>query len=341
MPIENISAADEATLATAAEHLNRGGCVAMPTETVYGLAARIDRADAIAAVFQLKERPDFDPLIVHVSSLAAAKSLAREWPPLAEQLAKAFWPGPLTLVLPKAPHVDDRITSGLETVGLRWPRHPLAAALIDRTGGALAAPSANKFGRTSPTTAAHVADEFAAEIAAGAIVVLDGGACEIGLESTVCDINKNTILLLRPGGISQQQIRAVVGSTVTIEAAKTAAESAQSPGHLKHHYMPRKPLIVAWGRTLGEVTTAELLAAGVGDRSELVEISLPEDARMAARALYAELRRADAAPGKTALFLARPLAGADLWQAIDDRLRRAARFQLGEPPRADFESDER
>ena len=317
-------------------HLNRDGCVAIPTETVYGLAARYDSPKGISSIFRLKERPTFDPLIVHVASLDQVKLLTEDWNNTADLLAKNFWPGPLTLVLKKLPSINSMITSGLETVGIRMPRHRLTLELLTSVGP-LAAPSANRFGRTSPTSAEHVRQEFATAIAAGEILVLDGGECEVGVESTVCLVSENEVTLLRPGGVTIEQLRALFlespghGETIV----KTATNSHQSPGHLEHHYETEKPLIVSWLGPLQPEKTYAVEGKSIhGNR--ILALKLPTDPLLAARVLYATLREGDRTENFDALFFRRDVSktgsSGGLWSAIDDRLSRAARLQIGDRP---------
>jgi L-threonylcarbamoyladenylate synthase len=213
---------DSQDLIRARDLLRNGDVVAIPTETVYGLAASIASHDGLKKIFALKERPFFDPLIVHVASFEQAKSVVSEFPPLADFLTRWFWPGPLTVVLPKASNIDPVITSGLETVAVRYPAHPLAQDLIRLVGSPLAAPSANKFGRTSPSTASHVRSEFKGS----PLLVLDGGPCEVGLESTVLTIAKtpegaDQIRILRPGGITAEAIEeALVRWSAPVEVVR-------------------------------------------------------------------------------------------------------------------------
>ncbi|MDX9731834.1 MAG: L-threonylcarbamoyladenylate synthase [Bdellovibrionales bacterium] len=379
-------------LKQAALHLKAGKCVAMPTETVYGLAARFDLPKAVEAVFRIKERPSFDPLIVHVSTLDEAKNLTSNWSPLAQSLADAFWPGPLTMVLPKHEHVSSMITSGLDTVGIRMPRHPIALELIRLAGAPLAAPSANRFGRTSPTSAHHVASEFPEAIAQGEVLILDGGESDVGIESTVCMVqwseNPSTqphqVVILRPGEITEAELREHflnTSSTLNSVAVTRAMNNQASPGHTEHHYMPRKPLIVSWGdASLAELRDGahtesrnvnvralwnQLQVSAKNDPSlRILELDLSNDPTIAARKLYAELRNGDADSDSDLLFIRRSIHDSlshggfqsktsqdgmsqdetvvnfdkknqsresDLWAAIDDRLRRAARFNLGNP----------
>lgn len=232
--------------------LKDGGVIAMPTETVYGLAARIDIPSAIQKIFETKKRPFFDPLIVHVNSIEMAKACVSEWSPIAQVLAEKFWPGPLTLILPKALHINPMITSGLESVGVRMPRHPLALELISTLGVPLAAPSANKFGRTSPSRAEHVWKEFNVLVDTDThrhqpqeeLSILDGGPCEVGIESTVLLVKQQQLSILRPGFVSEKEIsEALTQAGLTFEFNKNV-DKKESPGHMKHHYMPEKPLVL-------------------------------------------------------------------------------------------------
>jgi len=220
------------TIQEAAERIRAGELVAFPTETVYGLGANALDAAAVAKIYELKGRPATSPLIVHVASVEMAQTLVHEWPPEAEKLARRYWPGPLTLVLPKAPAIPDIVTAGLPTVGIRVPNHPLALALIRMAGVPLAAPSANRFMGLSATTAAHVREAFG-----DAVPVLDGGPCQVGIESTVVSIASGKITLLRPGMISIEDVeRATAPET---DAAHPA------PGMHPRHYSPRTPLILS------------------------------------------------------------------------------------------------
>jgi L-threonylcarbamoyladenylate synthase len=313
----------EAVSALAADHL-----VAMPTETVYGLAARIDRPIAIEKVFKTKGRPSFDPLIVHVATIDQARLLAGAWPKTAESLGAKLWPGPMTLVVPKNQNVSDLISSGLETVGLRVPKHPLALSLLTTCQVPLAAPSANRFGRTSPTTADHVRSEFPEAIKAGEILILDGGACDVGVESTVIRCEDHQVTILRPGGVSRFDIESALKSDGLQVPVLNAAENhkAASPGHTEHHYMPMKPLTVFWG------TPEEIQKHQLQLDPKFQMLALSRDSRIAARELYAALRSADHAEGKTELILYRETGEGELWEAIDDRLKRAASHRLGAPP---------
>ncbi len=317
-------------------HLQRGGCVAIPTETVYGLAAQYNSAEGIASIFRLKERPSFDPLIVHVASLEQVRLLTADWNKTAALMAENFWPGPLTLVLKKLPSVNPMITSGLETVGIRMPRHSLALELLASVGP-LAAPSANRFGRTSPTSIEHVREEFAGAVATGEILLLDGGPCEVGVESTVCLVNENEVILLRPGGITIEQLNALFLSSPGHEntIVRAAVNHHASPGHLEHHYETKKPLILSWSEPREMEKSYDVEGKSI-HASRIMQIELPRDPTLAARVLYSALREADRDPTSDALFIHRDVMqrglSGGLWLAIDDRLSRAARLQIGFRP---------
>lgn len=306
--------------------------MAIPTETVYGLAARFDSPEGVASIFRLKERPSFDPLIVHVADLEQVKLLAAEWPLTAQKLAAKFWPGPLTMVVPKKPEVNSMISAGLETVGIRMPRHEIALELI-RGAGPLAAPSANRFGRTSPTTAAHVHTEFPSAVASGEILVVDGGSSDIGVESTVCLVSKDAVTVLRPGGVTLEAIREELADDPQMKNVRVsrAAATQASPGHTEHHYETKKPLIVSWADDLSE-TTYEILGRKI-TREKIETLALSTEPALAARSLYGLLREGDLNPASEALFIRRDLRDeknrGGLWSAIDDRLTRASRLQLG------------
>ena len=290
------------SLDAATELLRGGGLVAFPTETVYGLGARARDPVAVRQIFAAKGRPVDHPLIVH---LAAAAELS-DWAEVdarAEALAAAFWPGPLTLVLRRRAGVPDEVTGGLDTVGLRVPDHPLARALIAQVGCGLAAPSANRFGRVSPTTAAHVWAELGAELP-----VLDGGPCAVGVESTILDLSQAQPALLRPGGVSVEALEAQLGPIARGGATR-------APGTLAAHYAPRTALRLS---DAPEAEAAALQAQGL----RVAVLSFADDAAYA-RALYAELRRLDAL-GVDVLVAARP-GRQGIGAAVADRLARAAR----------------
>lgn len=286
---------------------------AIPTETVYGLAGRINSEIALQKIFAVKERPFFDPLIVHVSSKSMAQKYVTVWGAIADCLADTFWPGPLTLVLPKNESISPLITSGLETVGLRCPDHPLTLSLIEQLKVPLAAPSANKFTKTSPTTAKHVADGFPGE----KIAILDGGACQVGLESTVLLVRENGELsILRPGAISQGQIAQALHSRQIDFLFVEAVDKKESPGNMKHHYMPDIPLVV-FRRAFDRQQLK-------GDRP--FEIRLSDDVRQAFREFYQKLRDG-AESGADVLWIQwQPHWQNESWLPLVDRLTKAASF---------------
>jgi len=231
----------EANLRRAAACIASGGIVALPTETVYGLGADAFDARAVARVFEAKARPSFDPLIVHVASAAGVGRVASSAPPKALALMDALWPGPLTLVLPRVDALPDLVTSGLPTVAIRCPAHPVARAIIEYSGTAVAAPSANPFGYLSPTRAEHVASMLGERVD----LIVDGGQCEVGVESTVLDLTCEPPRILRPGGMAREAIEAVIGPVLGEEAGRPKKGPQASPGLLDSHYAPRTPLYLA------------------------------------------------------------------------------------------------
>ena len=311
----------EEELGRAADLLRGGGVVAFPTETVYGLGADARNDGAVARIFEIKGRPRFDPLIVHVSEPAMAREVAGEIPAAAEELIRRFWPGPLTLVLPKREEVSDLVTAGLPTVGVRMPRHPLALELIRRAGVPVAAPSANPFGRTSPTTAQHVADWLGGAVDA----ILDGGPCAVGVESTILSMAGNEPVLLRMGGLALEDIEEAIGA---VRVAPPTDEMPLAPGRLLRHYAPRTRLVLVekgdaarGDRRAGLLSFAGHAEEGLFGAAEV--LSRAGDVREAAANLFAALRRLDAA-GLDAIY-AETAPERGLGRAINDRLRRAAR----------------
>lgn len=289
-----------ATIARAAELLRAGELVAFPTETVYGLGANALDAQAVQRIYAAKGRPSTSPLIVHVDSIEMARGLAAEWPETAEKLAFAFWPGPLTLVVRKQPHVPDAATAGLPSVGLRMPAHPVALSLIAAAGVPLAAPSANRFTALSPTTAAHVERALGERVA----MTLDGGPCMVGIESTVVSVTGARPVLLRPGMITAAQIEAVVGALG--EAAPSSVAGHISPGLHPKHYSPRTPVLIA----------------GRDDVSPGARLAHLDAAALPAAELYATLHRLDE-EGYDAILVTLPPDTPE-WAAVRDRLTRAA-----------------
>ena len=306
-------------ISAAARLLEAGHLVGMPTETVYGLAADASNPDAVAAIFAAKGRPSNHPLIVHVARDADLSRWAADLPPEAKKLIEAFWPGPLTLIQKRATQVPAAVTGGQDSVGLRCPAHPVAQALLRefRQGqGGLAAPSANRFGRVSPTTAQHVIDEFGVPGAGPVAAVLDGGACDVGIESTIVDLTRlNTTgpALLRPGRISTEQIEKVLG--VTLALPDQAAPRVS--GSLDAHYAPQTPVALVSNAELQRVIDA-LNAKG----RKVACLRCSADAHDYAHDLYANLRELDR-EGADLILVEQPPQQAQ-WQGVNDRLRRAA-----------------
>ncbi|MFN3629183.1 MAG: L-threonylcarbamoyladenylate synthase [Casimicrobiaceae bacterium] len=303
--------------------LRAGRLVAMPTETVYGLAGDASRPESVARIFALKGRPADHPLIVHVASLEMARAWSGAWPEAAERLGRAFWPGPLTLIVPKAPAVLEAVTGGQASVGLRVPAHPLAQTLLAVFGGGLAAPSANRFGRVSPTTAEHVLDEFRA---IDDLLVLDGGACEVGVESTIVDLTGARARILRPGRIRAAQIEAALAGALDT----TLAGAPRASGTLTSHYAPSRPTFAFAGEALAIRLQA---MADAGKRVGLIHhgevacavarsLRLPAASPLAwEHDLYAALRTLDQ-DEIDVIVIETPPIGPE-WDAVQDRLRRA------------------
>ncbi len=307
---------------TAAELLKAGQVVAMPTETVYGLAADIANESAVKQIFALKGRPENHPLIIHISNIDQLKAYAVHIPEYAFQLAKHFWPGPLTLVLFKSEQVGDWVTGGQDTVGIRMPNHSLALHLIEQVGNPLAAPSANLFGKISPTHVKHVQDEFG-----NAIHILDGGACEVGIESTIIDATQQDVCtILRPGMISEQQIKAVLGSKIRVQ--QPTDMSRKVSGTLKSHYSPKKPTFLfkdeaefAALKTEFAISIFGIAVTDSSTNSFKQRCLMPNDATAYAHKIYDALRQADNSNCEV-IAIERPDDSED-WTAIMDRLERS------------------
>ena len=301
--------------------LRRGEAIGLPTETVYGLAADAGNADAVRSIFALKGRPADHPLIVHLADATQLAQWACAIPESALLLAEAFWPGPLTMILKKRDDVPSVVTGGQDSIGLRCPAHPVALAVLNAFGGGLAAPSGNRFGHVSPTTAQHVRDEFGAAVP----IVLDGGDCEVGIESTIVDLSGTQPRLLRPGRISRAELEAVIGH---IEAGANS-ESPRASGMLEKHYAPRTATQLL-SRTQAIASAREQDALGkrvvllaLGALPEVCEgIALPADPAGYAHGLYAALRELDARHAHL-IVIERPPSD-DAWIAVLDRLRRSA-----------------
>ncbi|MFM8475821.1 MAG: L-threonylcarbamoyladenylate synthase [Planctomycetaceae bacterium] len=313
-------------LARAAELLQAGRLVAIPTETVYGLAADALNPAAVAEVFEAKQRPAFDPLIVHVPERSAAASLVLNFPPLAERLADAFWPGPLTLVLPRRHCIPDLVTSGLPGVGIRVPAHRLTLQLLRQVQRPLAAPSANPFGGISPTTPQHVLDGLGGRVD----YILDGGPCAVGVESTVVSLMQPQPQLLRPGGISLEELERVAGAVTPPPQQAGDDDAAQpAPGMLSRHYAPRTLLLLldepsvarpVPGRRCGLLTWGEFPEEGGFDR--IAWLGPGSDLRICAANFFAGLRDLDSFG--LDVIIARLFPERGLGRALNDRLRRAA-----------------
>jgi L-threonylcarbamoyladenylate synthase len=318
----------DAAVKRAAELLRAGEVVALPTETVYGLAANALNTEAVARIYEAKDRPAHNPIIVHVASIEMAQRCVATWPKVATQLAKAFWPGPLTMVLPRAAEIPDLVTAGGDTVGVRWPSHPFIQAVICECGFPLAAPSANLSNSLSPTNAAHVAKQLSGKIP----IIVDGGQSQVGIESTVIDLTSETPAVLRPGMIHDESLIAVTGDLVSAQTKKLGGP-LKSPGQLQKHYAPKARL-----RVLGWQTDAGLrsqLAEENTSRTHIITHThipsgesfaavsvIPHDAEAFARAIYAELHRCDEAGAE--LIVVEALPETPEWRAPADRLKRAS-----------------
>jgi L-threonylcarbamoyladenylate synthase len=315
--------ATQAELDAAVQALRDGQLVAFPTETVYGLGAHAGHPVALRRVFELKGRPLSHPLIVHLDSVRYLSRWVREVPPVAEKLAAAFWPGPLTMVLPRAFNVHPLVTGGQDTIAVRVPSHPMALQLLTAFGGGIAAPSANRYGRLSPTRAEHVREEFG-----DALHVLDGGDSKIGLESTIVSCIDGNVRLLRPGSIGVSQLRSVVGDVLT----ERSAEAPRAPGGHSAHYAPSTPLSIVSAEEV-EQLASELSATGL--RIAVLAQRAPLRAHQYvtwinggprpdayARELYAHLRALDRSA--CARILVQDVPGDERWDAVRDRLTRAA-----------------
>jgi len=321
-------------IARAADLLRRGQLVAFPTETVYGLGANALDATAVARIFAAKARPAWNPVIAHVSTIADARALTASWPAIADLLATAFWPGPLTLVLPKRDIVPDIVSAGLPAVALRVPSHAVARALIAAAGFPIAAPSANRFTELSPTTAAHVEASLGNRVD----MILNGGSADVGIESTVVDLTSDQPVILRPGVISRDMIARVVGVPVGMASDRQPEHGPRlSPGMMDRHYAPRADVWLFDApdvRALRQSLAQRESRAGDGGIAAMVldwSLALPEQVRVIpmpnnpsayARALYATLHDLDAS-GSAIVAIERP-PFTDAWAGIHDRLSRAA-----------------
>lgn len=314
---------DNETIHQAAGIIRKGGIVAFPTETVYGLGADAFNPLAVARIFEVKRRPYFDPLIVHVANPADMKKLVREIPPNVKKLIGRFWPGPLTIVLLREEEIPDIVTAGLPTVAIRMPNHPMALSLIRESKCSIAAPSANPFGYLSPTTAEHVREQLGDQVD----LILDGGPCPVGVESTIISFLEEGPRLLRPGGVSLEEIESIIGK---VEVTPIEEDRPSAPGMLPRHYAPRTPIVLRWDEKdldLHKNKNIGLLAFQEPKnhvRFHSVEVlSKKGDMREAAANLFAAIRRLDAM--NLDLILAEPVPEIGLGRAIMDRLRRASK----------------
>ncbi len=299
----------------AAAAISRGDLVAFPTETVYGLGADATNGTAVAAIFETKGRPRFNPLIVHVRDLHAGEEFAT-FSTQAKELARALWPGALTLIVQQRPNapLSDLISAGLDTVALRVPNHPIARSLLERSDLPIAAPSANRSGHVSPTTAAHVAADFADTD----LMIIDGGATPMGLESTVVDVTSDVPVLLRPGAVPRQDIEAVLGLPLS---DRNSDDALRSPGLLKSHYAPSTKVILdVMEPKPGDAVLAFGPATGAG--ADAINLSVSGDLKEAAANLFSALRDLDCRGAKRIAVM--PIPSDGLGEAINDRLRRAA-----------------
>lgn len=315
----------------AAEALRAGEVVALPTETVYGLAADATNAGAVKHIFEVKGRPANNPIIVHVATLAMARDCVSVWPEEAEGLARGFWPGPLTMVLPRAATIPEIVSAGGPTVGIRWPSHPFIQAVIRECGFPLAAPSANLSNRISATSAEHVARELGHAIG----LIVDGGQCQVGIESTVLDLTARPARVLRPGMIHDEALLAVLGEIALAPVPGASQGEFKSPGMLPRHYSPKAKLVCwAWtdDRSLREMAAATGVSAAkvhlvahtrIPSLQGFGRVSVvPHDPEAFARALYAELHECDRLGA--ALIAVEAVPETPPWLGIADRLRRAS-----------------
>ena len=322
-----ILASEASVIRQAAGLIKKGELVAFPTETVYGLGADAANPQAVAKIFAVKQRPFFDPIIVHVESPQAASSLWSNCPPLAEELMQAFWPGPLTIVLPKTDRIPDIVTAGLPSVGLRMPAHPVAMELIKQSGTPLAAPSANRFGCSSPTTAEAVSEELGESVS----LIIDGGPAKVGIESTVVTLEEGQLIILRPGGVTAEALKKIAGFVAIRERQARPA----SPGMFDRHYAPATPLYLLWNpnEPFNAPSAARKIIGPIGvicltpvalpvEVASMEVLSQAGDLTEAAANFFQALRRLDKQGLKAIIGIPMPMAGLGL--ALMDRLKRAS-----------------
>ncbi len=313
---------DKKVIRQAAEIIKRGGIVAFPTETVYGLGADAFNPLAVARIFEVKGRPYFDPLIVHVANDNDLDKLVIEIPLNAKKLMERFWPGPLTVVLLKKENVPDIVTAGLPTVAIRMPKHSMTLSLIELAGSPIVGPSANPFGYLSPTTAEHVQDQLGGQID----FILDGGSCEVGVESTIVSFFTKRPILLRPGGVPIEEIESIIGK---VEPSPGNKEKPSAPGMLPRHYAPRTPIVLDWSKRNFDSYRGKKIGLLVFQKpandlkyDHLEVLSKKGDFREAAANLFSAIRRLDAL--NLDLIVAEAVPEEGLGRAIMDRLRRAS-----------------
>ena len=310
----------------ARELLLKGDVVAIPTETVYGLAGWIYSEVGLRKIFSAKERPFFDPLIVHIESIEKAKTLTTNWTKAHDALARACWPGPLTLIAKKHDSINSLITSGLDSVGLRCPRHELTLKLLASIDGGLAAPSANKFGKTSPSKAQHVFEEFGDTVS-----ILDGGACEVGIESTVAGVEETSdgfkILIYRPGHFTAQNLQEILNQS-HIKAEVVYAQSPVAPGQLKHHYMPNIPLVIVPADFDVKNNLKQIEVELKTTFKNPVHWQLASHAVQASRELYQDLRRFSQEGHDVIIIQEKLEYSNEEWKGIWNRLEKAKTLKL-------------
>jgi L-threonylcarbamoyladenylate synthase len=301
--------------------LQEGGLVAIPTETVYGLAANALDKDAVLKIFEAKNRPHFDPLIIHTNSIEKIKTWVQEIPLWAQQLADAFWPGPLTLLLPKKDSIPDLVTSGLPQVAVRIPNHSLSLKLLEALDFPLAAPSANPFGYVSPTTAAHVAAQLQNKVD----YILDGGTCDVGIESTIVGFEEDVVTIYRLGGLDIEDLEKIIGK---VQVKINQSSNPQAPGMLKSHYAPIKPLFIDDVETFLKKNASKKIGVISFHKDYPIEkkylriLSASSDLKEAAHNLFAAIRDLDA--GDAEVIVAEKFPDTFLGRAINDRLQRAS-----------------
>lgn len=326
------------SLQKAVELIQKGHLVAIPTETVYGLSASIYNEEALKKIFHLKKRPFFDPLIIHISHVKQMEELATEWTPVHDILAKKFWPGPLTFILKKKDHVNSLITSGLPTVGVRMPNHPLTLNLINKVGP-LAAPSANLFKKTSPTSPLHILKDFPKD----ELFILEGGNCTVGIESTILQIDYNQsskkydITILRPGIITKSDLQEELHNEAheIFHFHDKNPTKVLAPGQMEDHYLPPNPLIILPDKN--QLNDLEVVASinkvmkkysYIFSKDNYQELELPKDPYVAARKLYELLRISSIENSGFILLIKKPYMTGDVWHSVWDRLLKASSYHL-------------